>query len=224
MRYTSESTRAPRRGCPAGRAAALCLLAMLCVSATACKGAGRKQVGEATLAMLAMGTEDIPEAARDAPVVVVMPDRAPTIPNAPVVKLAVDVHASWGLVKSILAEMKARGQKPVMLIAEDRELRAFNIEEDPIDGPIIEIMTNTTGRLCVHHPDARDAKCHESTDEKYIDPAATRELVREAMKGYKRHNFLIELADAQLWSNVVSAVGGARSCCGDTRINLAFKE
>lgn len=188
----------------------------------ACEGPGPRKLGNATLAALARGSEPVPEEAKDAPVVEVMPDTTPTIPGAKVVKLAIDRRVPWGMVHAIVTKMQSQGQTPVLLVAERDHVMAFHLD-DELDGEIIEILTYTNGKLCVKHPEVAEAKCAQSANKRYIDGAYTRELVREAVKGYERQNAVVELPQALTWADVVSAVGGARSCC-ENAIRVKVKD
>lgn len=187
---------------------ALCLALLV----PACEGPGPKKIGDVTLAVLMMGGQPVPPEAAEAPVVKVMPGQTPVIPAAKVVKLAIDRKVTWGLVKAIAAAMEAKGQTPVFLVAKQLRVQAFHFS-DPLKGPHIEVLTYTDGKLCVKHPDVAEAKCSQTLTKNYIDAAFTRELVREAVRGYQRADVIAELPDALTWADVVSAVGGARSCC-----------
>ena len=202
------------------RCASFVLLALALV---ACKGPGPKQVGEATLA-LALGVEEIPAAAEDAPVVEIMPGKPATIPAAPVVKLAIDRDVPWAQVKASLDIMDQRKQTPVLLVAERRKVRAFarfdvvaREQMEELRAHAIEITAYTDGKACVRHPDVAEAKCVQTPSRKYIDGAFTRELVREAVKGYGLSKTAVDLPPDLQWDDVVRVVDSARTCCGKQR-------
>jgi hypothetical protein len=188
----------------------------------ACQGPGPKTIGEATLAPLALGAAPVPDEARDAPVVEVVPGKTPTIPGDKVVKLAIDRRVPWGLVQAILTKMESQGQTPVLLVVEKRKIKSFHLD-DELDGPAIEVPAFTDGKLCVKHPEIIEAKCVKSASETYIEAAYTRELVREAVRGYGLFNVMVELPQDLRWIDVVSAVGGARSCCFEQKVKVRTK-
>lgn len=196
---------------------------LLALGLAGCKGPGPKQVGEATLA-LAAGVEEIPAAAADAPVVEVMPDRPATVPDAPVVQLAIDRDATWGQVKATLHVIDQRGQSAVLLVAERRRVRSFPRfdQAGEIDAPelvarALEVTAYTDGKVCVRHPKVAEAKCVQTPARTYIDGAFTRELVREASKGYALTAAVADLPDALQWDDVVRVIDGVRTCCGTER-------
>jgi hypothetical protein len=197
---------------------------LLALGLVACKGPGPKQVGEATLA-LALGVEEIPAEAKDAPVVEIMPDRPATIPAAPVVQLAIDRDVPWAQVKASLDIMDQRKQTPVLLVAERRKVRAFPrfdvVAREAIPDLVkhaIEITAYTDGKACVRHPEVAEAKCVQTPSGQYIDGAFTRELVREAVKGYGMSKTAVDLPPDLQWDDVVRVVDGARTCCGEREV------
>jgi hypothetical protein len=196
---------------------------LLALGLVACKGPGPKQVGEAKLA-LAVGVEPIPAQAEDAPVVEILPNREATVPDAPVVKLAIDRDATWGQVKATLHAIDQRQQTAVLLVAERRKVGALARfdQVDDIDLPdllahALEITAYTDGKVCVRHPTVSEAKCVQTPSRTYIDGAFTRELVREAAKGYELSKAAADLPDALQWDDVVRVIDGVRTCCGEAR-------
>lgn len=197
---------------------------LLALGLAACQGPGPKQVGEATLA-LALGVEEIPAAAQDAPVVEIMPGQPVTIPAAPVVKLAIDRDVTWAQVRASLDIMDEREQTPVLLVAERRKVRAFarfdviaRSEIEELRAHAIEITAYTDGKVCVRHPEVTEAKCVQTPSRQYIDGAFTRELVREATKGYGLSKTAVDLPPDLQWDDVVRVVDGARTCCGEREV------
>ena len=182
----------------------------------ACKGPGPKKVGDATLAR-AMGVEDLPAAAAEAPLVEVRPgEQATRIPDAPVVRLAIDRKVTWGAVKAILDVMQERGQEPVLLVTERHNVKAFRLE-DAFEGPAIDLLAFTDGKSCVRHPDIPEAKCVQTPSGKYIDAAFTREIVREAVRGYQMTNVEVDLPPELNWDDAVRVIDAARTCCKDAK-------
>jgi hypothetical protein len=196
---------------------------LLAVGLVACKGPGPKQVGEARLAM-ASGVEKLPAEVENAPVVEILPDRPATVPDAPVVKLAIDRDATWGQVKATLQAIDQRKQKAVLLVAERRTVRALPRfdEVDGLDVPelvkaALELTAYTDGKVCVRHPTLAEAKCVQTPSRTYIDGAFTRQLVREAVDGYKLSKTVADLPDALQWDDAVRVIDGVRTCCGSKR-------
>ncbi|MEM9490714.1 MAG: hypothetical protein AAGC55_16320 [Myxococcota bacterium] len=197
-------------------------LAAFALLSAACEGPGLTKIDDATLPVLLLGSDPLPENEADIPLVSVMTEQTVTIPDAPKVKLAIDRKVPWAQVKAIISEMESRGQEPVLLVAKRRKVQAFHLS-DQLDGPIVEVYATTEGKICVHHPDAREAKCSQGQDRKYIDAVYVRTLVREAVDGYKRTNFEVSLPNSLTWGDAVAAIGGTRSCCGERLIRVQVR-
>jgi len=213
---------ATRRGrLRASPVSAVVIAVLAALLGRACEGPGPVKFGDAIIPVILEAHDPLPESARDAPEVVVMPGQPATIPDAPVVKLAIDRLVPWAQVRAILAPMKVKGQEAILLVAQRRQLRAFHLD-DELDGGFIHLITHTDGKICVQFPGVKKAKCSMPKAGEYIDPSFTRELVREAVNGYKRTNIKVALLDDLHWGDVVSAVGGARSCCGNRNIRVAL--
>ena len=191
----------------------------LCVMAATCKGPGPKKIGDATLAPLAAGGKTLSEDAKKAPLVVVLPDSQPTIPDVEMVQLAIDRHVSWGMVKAIIDRMYEHGQTPVLLVAQRQKVLELALSDELL-GPPLEVYAQLEGKLCVKHPAAEEMICTQTYSKKYIDGAHTRELVRKAVLGYERADVQVELLPALNWGDVVTAVGATRSCCGKREVRV----
>jgi hypothetical protein len=177
----------------------------------ACEGKGPPQFGDATLA-LAMGVQELPAAAETVPLVVMVHGQPTTVPDAPLVRLAIDRGVTWGEVKAVLDLMEQRKQQPVILVTERRNVKAFQLE-DAFEGPALDLIAYTNGKACIRHPDISEAKCVQTPSEKYIDGAFTRELTREAVRGYGMDQVEVDLPPALTWADAVRVIDGARTCC-----------
>lgn len=201
-----------------------CLFAGMAVCLVgSCKGPGPKKIGDATLAPLAAGGEALPADAKDAPVVVLLPDTKPDIPSEETVKLAIDRKVPWLTVKKVIDQMHDHGQTPILLVAQRQKVVQLHLTEE-LYGPPIYVYAQREGKLCVTHPLATEKKCTQTYSKKYIDGAHTRELVREAVLGYERANIHLELWPGLIWGDVVTAVGASRSCCGDRQVRVKVIE
>lgn len=198
-------------------------LVTLCVIGMSCRGQEQQKIGDATLAPLVAGTNDIPDEAKDAPTVVVMPDSKPTIPQEPIVKLAIDRDVMWGMVKAIIDRMYEYGQTPVLLVDTRGSVKEFHLNDNLIDKPL-EIFAELEGKLCVQHPAANEAICTQTQSRRFIDGSHTREIVRKAVLGYERSDVVVALPMTLKWRDVVTAVGATRSCCGKTPVRVRIHE
>ena len=202
------------------------LLLGVCIAAVllgACGAPGPLTIDEAQLAVLAVGYDPMPAKAEGMQRLAVLPGQPVTIPDTPAIELAVDRKVTWGQVRAVLAPMKAKGQVPIFLVAKGQTLQAFHLN-DELNGPIVQAYAELTGKICVKHPDIPEAKCNQTLNKGYIDPSFTRELVREAVNGYERTNVDIDLPEGLIWGDLVSTVGGARSCCGDRNIRVKVSD
>lgn len=205
------------------RYASIAALGIL-VCLTACKGPGPKQVGDAKLAQ-ALGAYELTAAGEEAPVVELHPQAPATIPDAPQVQLAIDRETPWGQVAASLEVMRDRGQTPIVLVAINRRVSVLpEIEVLALDdaeasaaflAEALEVTAYTDGKLCVRHPDVAEAKCVQTPSKKYIDGAFTRQLVREAAKGYGLAAAALDLPANLTWADAVRVIDGVRTCCGE---------
>jgi hypothetical protein len=194
--------------------------AVLALVATgSCKPPKQAHVDDALLAQ-ATGVID----AEKGETVVVMPGKDVTIPNAPVVRLAVDRDVPWNNVVKLMHAIESDGNRPVLLVGKRRKTRAFVLSDEGVEtDKAIQATATMDGKICVSPPGVAEALCSQRLDKMHISRAGTREMVREAMKGY-------DLTDVELvappelgWADLVRAIDGARTCCKGTKMRVKLR-
>lgn len=152
------------------------------------------------------------------------------------VRLAIDRGVSWVRVKPLLDRLKTAGTAPVFLTGYRDEARAFVLSDQLSGKPPITIDVNRGGDFCVSPPaDYRDIPvgigapgkadniesiCIE-TDSIAISRAFVREAMREARKQYQTNEVMIRMDDQAAWLDMVRAVDGVRTCCGEQAMKAA---
>ena len=184
----------------------------------ACGGVKEAKVGEAFLAQ-ADGTEPAP----DGPTVVVLPGRADPLPEGEVVRLAIDRDVLYGEIAPLIAQVRARGGSPALLVGDRRQrLAAIAIDGWAPGETSIRVVATADGKACVSLPGIDEAKCVRTTQAR-VDRSYVRELVREAFKASSLRRVTVEAEAGLRWGDVVRAVDGARTCCAGERIAVALK-
>ncbi len=140
----------------------------------------------------------------------------------PHVRLAIARDVRWSKVRDLRKELLAQGRSPYLIVANGRKTGAFNLF-DELQGEPIHVFVSVGGKLCVAPPGSPEAKCVQRGDRSHVDRAFTRELVREAVKGYRLHDVLVDVPADLEWADVVRAVDGARTCCFETVVRVRLK-
>lgn len=136
--------------------------------------------------------------------------------------LAVARDVRWSAVRDLRKELMAQGRGVHLVVANGRKAGAFNLY-DELEGEAINVFVSVGGKLCVAPPGSPEAKCVQRGDRTHVDRAFTRELVREAVKGYGMYDVLIDVPADLDWADVVRAVDGARTCCFETVVRARLK-
>jgi len=139
-------------------------------------------------------------------------DPIETLPEAQVIRLAIDRDVSWYQVRSLIARIEAEKKKPVLLVGRRLKVRAFDLGRAPA-GEAIEIMAVSDGKACVSLPGELKAKCVQTVDKNHISRAFVRELVREAVKVSGLTKVAVDISPSVTWADVVRTIDGARTCC-----------
>jgi hypothetical protein len=181
-------------------------------------GPGEAKVGDATLARA-----DGVIVAADGPTVAIVAGKQAELPNAKVVRLAIDRDVPYRQVSTLLDSLRARGSHAVLLVGtRGGKIRA--IEADPPGsgrGPVIRVVATPDGKACVALPEVIEAKCVKGTTG-HIDRAFTRQLVREAMKASDLREAAVEASYDLGWGDVVRTVDGARTCCKSKKMSVSL--
>lgn len=160
----------------------------------------------------AKGVIDAPEGAT---VTVTAEAPTPPLPDARVVRLAIERTVPWKHVNQVLERLDAARKQTVVLVGKRRKVRGFELRERLKVGPkrAFRLIATRKGRSCIAPAGSTTMSCVQRIDKKHIDRAFTREIVRKARGAYGVDDVIVE-ADADLeWADLVRAVDAARTCC-----------
>jgi hypothetical protein len=192
--------------------------AILCmfVAAAAC---GQNPY-QATVDGVLLADADAVVPVEDGPLVkLTLADLEPAIPDAPVIRLAIARDVSWERVQKMLAAVKEKGVRPVLLVGRRSEIHAFVLSEEvSIDS--IHLTSTPDGKFCVGPPGVNEAKCVQGADRKHVQRAFVRETVRDAVKAYGIDEVDVVVTPDLEWADVVRTIDGARTCCKDTPVKV----
>jgi hypothetical protein len=129
-----------------------------------------------------------------------------------VVRLAPDREVGYDEVRAAVQKIRDAGGQPVVLVSRREDVVAFPATPAK-EGVAIRVRATTEGKACVSPPDNEEATCIARKDQKRIDRAFVRQILRKATQEYdlKRINVVIE--PGLPWSDAVRAIDGARTCC-----------
>ena len=133
-----------------------------------------------------------------------------TLPDGPVVRLAVDRDVLWSQVRDLRKQILAAGKTPYLIVADNRKIGSIELY-DELEGEPINVYVSVGGKLCVAPPNSPEAKCVQRGDKLHVDRAFTRELVREAVNAYGLRDVLVDIPADLEWADVVRSVDGART-------------
>ena len=164
----------------------------------------------------ARGVVDAP----DGPTLKIPGDDLTTLPEGPIVRLAIARDVPWKTVDALLVRIEAAGKRPVLLVGKRLKVREFVINEELENSESIALTATADGKSCVSPPGVPEAKCVQPLDKDRIDRAHTRKLVREAVKGYKLTDVNVEVPLNLGWADVVRTIDSARTCCKGTEVRV----
>jgi hypothetical protein len=148
--------------------------------------------------------------------------RAITMPAEAVARLAIARDVPWSEVEELVATLEGHGKTPVLLVGQRQHTRAIALR-DPIAERYITVLAFADGKACVRAPGEEAAKCVASPDNHYVEKAFVRQLVREARERLALDDVAVEVAPVLPWGDVVNALDGARTCCGDAPMRVAVR-
>lgn len=145
------------------------------------------------------------------------------LPEGDVVRLAIHRDLPWKKVADLTSRIEAAGKRPVLLVGDFNKVRAIQLEDELKEGERIEVFTYVEGKVCVKPPDIIEAKCAQRSDKKHISRAYTRQFVREMLERDGVHDVLVHAPPELSWADLIRAIDGARTCCGDdTKMRVAL--
>ena len=146
----------------------------------------------------------------------------PVLGESKDVLLAIARDVRWAKIRDLSKGLVERGRVPHLIVANGRKKGSFKLR-DELQGDPIKVFVSVGGKLCVAPPNSPEAKCVQRGDRSHVDRAFTRELVREAVKGYGLHDVLVDVPADLEWADVVRAVDGSRTCCFEDKVRVRLK-
>jgi hypothetical protein len=145
-----------------------------------------------------------------------------TPPPEAIVRLAVARDVPWSDVEGLIGTLRGHGKQVAMLVGQRWNVRAIELEQ-PIAERHVTVLAFVTGKACVRGPGVDAAKCVQSDDNTYVEKAFVRQLVREARESFGVDHVAVEVQGGLPWGDVVNALDGARTCCGDHAMTVAVR-
>jgi len=202
----------------ASHTAVASLIVGLALMATACKSNSQAEVLGVWIPQAA-GIEVVPKGDT---VAVLRGEEPASLGTQHNVALAVARDVPWSQLRDLRKELLAAGRVPHLLVADGRKKGSLRLYDELLGEPI-RVFVSVGGKLCVAPPKTPEAKCVQRGDKTHVDRAFTRELVREAVKGYQLHDVLVDVPADLEWGDVVRAVDGARTCCFEDKVRVRLK-
>lgn len=147
----------------------------------------------------------------------------PEIPDAPVIKLAIERPVPWQRVQALIAAIEAKGATAVPLVGVRTGAHGFDMGDDLV-GPAIQLTSTPDGKFCVGPPGVEEAKCVQSSDKRHINRSFVRETIREAVKAYDLADVEVWVPPELDWADVVRTIDGARTCCKGVEVRVRLHE
>jgi hypothetical protein len=164
----------------------------------------------------ARGVADAP----DGPTLHIPGDDLTTLPDAPIIRLAIARDVPWKTVLALMVRIEEAGKRPVLLVGKRLKVREFIISDELENSDSIALTATVDGKSCVSPPGVPEAKCVQPLDKDRIDRAHTRKLVREAMNVYHLTDVNVEVPPNLGWADVVRTIDSARTCCKGTEMRV----
>jgi hypothetical protein len=137
--------------------------------------------------------------------------------------LVIDRGVLWPRVKSVVDRLTKEGAAPQLLCGKVSDVRAFQLQDTLSGEPTIQMVVEPKGKFCVQTPEVPQAFCVQGSLG-HIPRADVRQTIRETMKKWSRTDVEVTIDLAVEWADVVRAIDGARTCCGNTAIRVALKQ
>ncbi len=188
-----------------------------------CKSKSQAEVAGVWVAQ-AEGIEKLPKGKAVALVRGQVPASAadPSLGEGSDVLLAIARDVRWSKIRDLSEELVTAGRTPHLIVANGRDTGSFKLR-DELQGEAIKVFVSVGGKLCVAPPNSPEAKCVQRGDRSHVDRAFTRELVREAVKGYRLHDVIVDVPADLEWADVVRAIDGSRTCCFEDKVRVRLK-
>jgi len=139
-----------------------------------------------------------------------------------VVRLAPDREMLYDDVRAAAKTVRDRGGTPVILVARREDVVMFPATQ-PKTGESIRLRATIEGKACISPPDNEEATCIARKDQKRIDRAFVRGILRKAINEWTLRRIHVVIEPGLPFSDAVRAIDGARTCCDDPTIEVSVE-
>jgi hypothetical protein len=136
------------------------------------------------------------------------------------VRVAIDRDVPYQTVVADMKKIRAAGGIPAPLVAV-RERTEELLPPDEKTGDAINLWADPDGKACVAPPESQTATCINGQATQHIDRAFVRDVMLKAVKEYEMKRVQVIVDPTITWGDAVRAIDGARTCCGDTKIEVS---
>jgi hypothetical protein len=163
----------------------------------------------------ATGTRPAPEG----PLVEVGRGEVPAKLSGPV-RVAIDRDVPYPTAVAALKAVRAAGGEPAILVAVRDHVEAL-VPPDAKSGEAINLWADPDGQACIAPADSPTATCVTPKSSKHINRAFVRDIMAKAVREYGLKRVLVTVDNSLSWGDAVRAIDGARTCCGETAMEIS---
>jgi hypothetical protein len=136
------------------------------------------------------------------------------------VRVAIDRDVPYRTAIADMQKVRAAGGIPAPLVAV-RERTEELLPPDDKTGEAINLWADPDGKACVAPPGSETATCINGQATQHIDRAFVRDVMLKAVKEYDMKRVHVIVDPTVTWGDAVRAIDGARTCCGDAKIEVS---
>jgi hypothetical protein len=147
------------------------------------------------------------------------------LPKGPVIRVAADRSVSWRRVKMVADRIKQQGSRPVFLcgVGVTDEVAAFEPTETLHPGEHLVFDAGAEGDFFVARGNDKGTEVR-AMDHEHIAKSFIRETMVPLVSESGIHDVEVRADPHMDWADLVRAVDGSRTCCGDTPMRASLIE
>lgn len=136
------------------------------------------------------------------------------------VRVAIDRDVPYPAAIEAMHKIRAAGGTPAPLVAVRERVEEL-VPPDEKTGDAINLWADPEGKACVAPPDSVTATCVKGQATQHIDRAFVRDVIAKAVREYDMKRVHVIVDPTVSWADAVRAIDGARTCCGETQIEVS---
>ena len=147
------------------------------------------------------------------------------LPKGPVVRIAADRSVSWRRIKMVADRIRKQGSRPVYLcgVGVTDKVAAFEPTETLHPGKHLVFDAGNEGDFFVAKGDDKGTEVH-AMDHEHIAKSFIRETLGPLVSESGIHDVEVRADPHIEWADLVRAVDGSRTCCGETPMRASLIE